>query len=271
MDSYFKNKVIIITGGSKGIGKSLAHLLGDQHAKLVINGRNKEDLLATKNELADKGIDVVEFVGDVKQATDCRNLVETTLKQFGRIDILVNNAGVSMRGQVEELSPELIEAVFKVNTIGPIALTQVALPFIKQSKGSIVFISSLAGLRGLPLLSIYSASKMALSAITESLWMEHKSDGIHIGLVYLGYTEVDHGKTVLGPLGKPIKLEERQGFFMMTKEQAAQKIAKNIINRKRRTIVGWSGKFYYFLTRFLPRISEMIISNSYKKMKKAFL
>ena len=270
MSNSFKNKVIIISGGAKGIGKSLAYLLGGQQAKLVINGRNIADLLATKKELTDQGMDIIDVAGDITLEVDCQNLVNATIRHYGRIDILVNNAGVSMRGRFEELSPEVISTVFNVNTLGAIRLTRIALPHIKQTKGSIVFISSLAGLRGLPLLSIYSAAKMALTAIAEAMWVEHKSDSIHIGLVHLGYTEIDPGKTVIGPSGMPIQLEERKGFLMMTKEQAAQKIAKNISSRKRRTIVGWSGKAYYFLLRFLPGISELIVSDSYKKMKKAF-
>ncbi|MBK5277374.1 MAG: SDR family NAD(P)-dependent oxidoreductase, partial [Bacteroidia bacterium] len=119
-----REKVVVITGSSMGIGKSLANLLGRSKAKLVINGRDKEKLLATQQELKNLGYEVIHFSGDVSQEADCKNLVAATLQHFGRIDILINNAGVSMRGITERLSPEVISTVFKINAIAPVMLAQ---------------------------------------------------------------------------------------------------------------------------------------------------
>lgn len=270
MKNDFDKKVVIITGSSMGIGKSLAKRLGSYGARLVLNGRNEEKLVATEKELKDLGYETLSVPGDITIEADCRNLIVNTLQRFGRIDVLVNNAGVSMRGTIGQLSPSVMATVFNTNTIGPIMLTQMALPYIRQSKGSIVFISSLAGLRGLPFISVYSAAKMALTAIVEALRVESKADDIHVGLVHVGYTEVEPGKTTIGVDGKLITLDKRKGFFTSTSETVAKKIAINISKRRSRTVIGVPGKLFDFLVRFLPGILEMAVLRSYGRMKKIY-
>lgn len=263
-------KVVIITGSSMGIGKSLANLLGRNHAKLVVNSRDKERLSATERELKAQGYDVISIAGDITSETECRNLIDTTIRHFGRIDVLVNNAGVSMRGTIEQLSPEVITTVFKVNSIAPVMLTQMALPHIRKAKGSIVFISSLSGLRGLPFVSVYSAAKMALTAIVEALQTEMHSSEIHIGLVYVGYTEIEQGKTAIGANGKPISLQERKGFFTETTDEVAKKIVSNISMRRKKTVIGIPGNLYAFLVRYFPGIVSLMIRNTYSKTKNLY-
>jgi short-subunit dehydrogenase len=264
------DKVVVITGSSMGIGKALANLLGHNRAKLVINARNEERLIATERELKDRGYDVFSFAGDITSEAECRNLIDATLRRFGRIDVLVNNAGVSMRGTIEQLSPEVISTVFKVNAIAPVMLTQMALPYIRKTKGSIVFISSLAGLRGLPFISVYSSAKMALTAIVEALQVEMYSSEIHIGLVYVGYTEIEQGKTAIGADGKPVSLQDRKGFFTETTDEVAKKIMSNIAKRKKKTIIGIPGKLYAFLVRYFPGLLALMIRNTYSKTKKLY-
>ncbi len=270
MKHSLNEKVVIITGSSMGIGKSLAILLGRKNAKLVINARNKGRLLATENELKNQGYNVISVVADITNEIDCRNLVETTMLQFGRIDVLINNAGISMRGTIGQLSAEVISSVFNVNAISPVILSQMVLPHIKNTKGSIVFISSLAGLYGLPFMSVYSAAKMSLKAIAEALRAESQSSGIHIGLVHVGYTEVEHGKSAMGATGLPIILEERKGIFVASKEVVALKILRSIEARKKRTVIGISGKLYAILVRCFPALVEWMMMNAYRKTKKYY-
>jgi short-subunit dehydrogenase len=270
MKNSVREKVVVITGSSMGIGKSLAYLLGRSKAKLVINGRNKEKLLATEVELKSLGYEVIHFSGDISQEADCKNLVATTLRHFGRIDILINNAGVSMRGITERLSPEVISTVFKINAIAPVMLTQMVLPHIRQTKGSIVFVSSLASFRGLPFIGVYCAAKMALTAIAESLRIENHSSGIHIGVVHVGYTEIEPGKTAIGADGKPVSLQERKGFFTATTEHVSKKIIQSILIRRKRTIIGAPGKLYSLLVRYFPGLVEWMVTRSYQKTKKFY-
>lgn len=270
MSENFSGKVIIITGSSMGIGKSLASLLGEGHAKLVINARNQEILLATEKELKGLGYEVISFAGDITSEIVCKNLVDTTVRHYGRIDVLVNNAGVSMRGTIDQLMPDVISTIFNVNTIAPVILTKMALPYIKLTKGSIIFISSLAGLRGLPFISIYSAAKMALTAVAEALRVENKLNGIHIGLVYVGYTAIESGKTAINYDGNPILLAERKGYLNDSTERVAKEIARNIAGRKKKTIIGVPGKLYAFLVRYLPGILELMVLRSHRKMEKFY-
>ena len=263
-------KVVIITGSSMGIGKSLATLLGGKGAKLVINGRDLEKLENARVELTGRGYKVFSFNGDITNEADCRRLVEETLDQFGRIDVLVNNAGVSMRGTIDQLSNQVVSSIFEINAIAPVILTQMVLPHIVKSKGSVVFISSLAGLYGLPFISVYSAAKMSLTAIAEALQIESRLNGIHVGLVYVGITEIEKGKAAIGPTGLPVVLQERKGLFTATKEQVAMKILQNIEKRKKRTVIGISGKFYDFLVRHFPAIVGLILKYKYNKTSKYY-
>lgn len=266
----FRDKVAIITGSSMGIGKAVAAILAKQGAKVVLNGRNQEKLNATTQELTERGYNIVNVQGDISNEHDCSRLIATTIERFGRIDILINNAGVSMRGEVQELSPDLINTVFQINTIGPFMLSQMVLPHLKKTKGSIVFVSSLAGLRGLPHLSGYSASKMALTALAESLRVEHLKDGIHIGLVYAGYTEIEKGKTTLNAEGQPVRLDERTGNLQHTIDEVAEKIVYHIAKRKKQTVIGVTGYLYAFLVKQFPSLTERILSHQHIKMTKIY-
>ena len=267
MKSFFNQKVVIITGSSMGIGKSLAMLLGKQGSHVVLNARNEDKLLATETELKNAGCNVISYAGDMSKEEDCNGLIAKTIEHYGKIYILINNAGLSMRGMMEQLSPNLVSTIFNTNTIAPIILSQKAIPYIKQTKGSILFISSLAAMRGLPLISIYCASKMALTAVSESMRIETKPDGIHIGIVYIGFTKAEDDKTVLNTEGIPILLGERNGAFNLTTNKVAKKISQNIELRKNKTVIGISGNLYYFLSKFFPRLLELIITRSQKQVK----
>ena len=266
MSTYFQEKVVIITGSSMGIGKSLALLLGKQHAKVVLNGRNQQKLLETETELKNLGYEIFSIAGDVTLEEDCKRLIH----RFGRIDILVNNAGAGMRGKIADLSPETISTIYKVNAIAPIVLSQMALPHIIETKGSIVFTSSLAGLRGLPLLSVYSAAKMSLTAFAQALRAEQAISKIHVGLVYVGITQLEIGKTAIGPDGKPVPLAARKGLLVKTIDEVASKIARNISSRKKQTVIGLPGKIFFLLVRYLPRLFEFVLLRSQKKINKLY-
>lgn len=266
----FRDKVAIVTGSSMGIGKAIASKLARQGAKVVLNGRNQEKLNAITQKLRESGFDILPVQGDISNENDCRRLVATTIEHFGRIDILINNAGVSMRGMVQELSPALINTVFQINTIGPFMLSQMVLSHLKKTKGSIVFVSSLAGLHGLPYLSAYSASKMALTALAEALRVEHLQDGIHIGLVYAGYTDIEKGKTTLNAEGQPILLEERGGNLKHSIDEVAEKIIYLLAKREKQTVIGVTGYLYAFLVKQFPALTDLILSHQHKKMSKIY-
>lgn len=267
MSFSFEQKVIIITGSSMGIGKALAKNTGNRKAKIILNARSAEKLLLTEQELKLNGFDVCSFAGDVTKEEDCLALIDFAIKQYGRIDVLVNNAGASMRGMIESVSPGVMTYIYQVNTIAPLILTKMALPHIKKNKGSVVFISSLAGLRGLPFISIYCSAKMALTAIAQALRIEQAADNVHVGIVYIGITKIEADKTAIGANGELVTLNERKGMFKDSPEYVANKIVQNIIRRKHQTVIGLPGKLFFFLSRYFPALLGFMINRSYKKMK----
>ena len=265
--SRYQNKVVVITGSSQGIGRELALRLGQQGASIVLNARNAEKLAAVAQELTQQGVAVLTIPGDVTQPEDCVALIRQTVDHYGRLDILVNNAGVSMRGRVEELDHAVVNSMFQINTIAPFTLTKLAMPHLRQSKGQVAFVSSLAGLRGLPQLSAYCSAKMALTALAESLRIEHHGEGIHVGLVFVGQTEIEADKTAVGPDGQPVPLGERKGALMSSIPEVATGIDRNLRRRKKVSYIGLPAKIYWRLMRYFPRLSEVLVRRQAAKME----
>jgi len=270
MNDNFKGKVAIVTGGSMGIGREVAYQLAIGGGKVIIAARNEGRLLEVVKELTKLGADANYFVCDLTDAKACEQLVEFAIKCYGKLDILVNNAGVSMRGRVADIQPKVVENIFAINTLSPIWITHFAMPAIQASKGSILFVSSLAGLQGLPLISIYSSAKMALTAIVQSLWVEHSRDAIHIGIVYVGVTEIDKTKATIDANGEQVLLDERKGKYVHSMAYVAGKIVQAIRKRKKKTIIGVMGKTYYFLTRYLGKLAIFLTKKSYQKSGKLY-
>ena len=255
----FKDKVVIITGSSQGIGKATALSFLELGATIVLNGRNQERLDDTAAELSQNGGTVVAIKGDVTNEEDAKQLIEQTVSRFGRLDILINNAGISMRGDFIKLDPEVYRSVFDVNVIGVTNVTIPALPHIKKSKGSIIFVSSLAGIRGLPGLSAYCSSKMALRGIAESIRIEEAKTGLHVGLVQVGMTEIEFDKKTISADGSLVTINDRSKMKVSTKESVAKAIVKNVKRRKFITTLTGLGKLNAFMQSIAPGIVEQVL------------
>jgi short-subunit dehydrogenase len=263
----FQGKIAVITGSSRGIGKAIAMELALNGASIVLNGRDKSRLTEAENEIKKISEKVIGVCCDVSTAEGGQFLINESIKAFHNIDILINNTGVSMRGNLADLNPEVFKTIFESNVLSAVNPTIPALKFIRLSKGSIIFISSLAGIRGLPFLSAYSSSKMALRAIAESLRIEEKEHDIHIGLIYVGYTENDPGKETIAADGSKIILNPRKGKGVQTKESVAKAVIKNISKRKFITVLTRIGKLNAFLQPRFPLMVEKIIIRNLKKFK----
>lgn len=261
-----KNKVAIITGSSRGIGLALAKGLAKEGVHIVLNGRNKERLDAAKNELDQYGIKSIYVSSDISKSAGADLLIKETIKEFGRIDILINNAGLAMEGKIEDTDPEVFENVFNTNILGVLYPTRAAIPYIKETKGSIVFTGSIAGFMGLPDYSAYSASKMALTALTQSLRIELTGSGVHVGLNYVGFAENDVDKTFLNNKGEVKKMPIRKGFKKMPLETVAAHFITGIKKRRRQMIFSGIGKGTAFMQRFFPVLFEKIMMKKYLKM-----
>lgn len=260
-----KNKVIIITGASSGIGKALALELGSLEAKIVITGRRKEALDTVEQELRQKNVEVLSIVADSAIEEDNERIINETIKRFQKIDVLINNAGISMRALFEDTKIEVIKQIMDINFYGMVYATKYALPYILESKGSIVGISSINGYRGTPARTGYTASKFAMNGFLEALRTEVMKRDVHILVACPGFTASNIRKYALDQNGNPQGESPREEQKMMSAETVAKKIINAIQKRKRDLILTRQGKLAVFLNKWLPKMMDKIVYNVMKK------
>ena len=261
----FKGKVVIITGSSQGIGKATAIALCKQGATVVLNGRNPEKLRKTETQLHAKGYSVHAIAGDVTSVADCQHLIDETVSKFGGIDVLINNGSLTMNEKISAIQPEVFAQIHDSNSLGAVYPTLAALPHLRLSKGSIVLISSLAGLHGMPSASAYSMGKMALTAWWQSLKIELHQSSIHIGICYLGFTENETEKRMITADGSLVSVPERPRFLQQSREEVANKICGMIRYRKSKLVLTPLGKISAVLFRYFPRTVLAIFQISQRK------
>ena len=265
--SGFEGKVAVITGSSRGIGKGIAFALAGKGAFIVLNGRNAEKLEETKKELLRITSRVISICCDVSTAEGGRHLIEETIRNFGKINILINNVGVSMRGRFADLNPAVVKTIFESNILGTTNPSIPAIRHLRDSQGSIVFISSAAGIRGLPELSAYCASKMSLRAFAESVRLEEIRNGIHVGLIYVGYTENEKDKETIAADGSRRLLAPRSGKGVQTIESVARGVIRNLERRKFITVLSPIAKINAFIQPRFPWLVEYMILKNLKKFE----
>ncbi len=237
-----QDKVVIITGGSSGIGKALAHEFGKKGAKILITGRREQQLMAAAKELRSQNIEVATMVADVSKEEDNRQMAQLAMDHFGGIDILINNAGISMRALFEEVDLEVIRKVMDINFYGSIFATKYCLPGILESQGSVVGISSIAGYRGLPGRVGYSASKFALQGFLESLRTEMLPKNVHVLTACPGFTTSNIREASLTKDGNLQGTSPRDEQKMMRAETCAALIYDAVVRRKKHLILTTQGK-----------------------------
>lgn len=253
-----KNKVVIITGATSGIGKALAYEFSKHGSKLVITGRRGEELKTIAEDLSKQGIEVLALQGDVSKEEDAKNIAEATVQRFGKIDVLVNNAGISMRALFQDLQLEVFKKVMDVNFFGTVYCTKYALPYILQSQGSVVGISSINGKRATPARTAYSASKYAMEGFLEALRMEVMKKGVHILSVCPGFTTSNIRNVALTADGHAQGESPRDESKMMSAEETAEYIYKAIVKRRRDLVLTPQGKLAVWLTKLFPSLMDKI-------------
>jgi NAD(P)-dependent dehydrogenase (short-subunit alcohol dehydrogenase family) len=230
-------KIALITGGSSGIGRTMALRLAGHGCQVVVAARNRTALEEVAQETAKLGAKALAVPTDVTQPEDCRRAVEATVAQFGRLDILLCSAGLSMRTYFENSDLAAMEQVVRVNFLGTLYATYFALPHVKKSKGSLVAMSSLTGLRGIPSYSLYGATKFAVQGLYESLRLELRRDGVHVGVVSPGFVDTPLRDRVLGPGGKVWPDPPSPPFRVWPVEKCVDRIIRLIVKRRSRALL----------------------------------
>ncbi|CAD0197526.1 unnamed protein product [Chrysodeixis includens] len=185
----FANKVVLITGASSGIGADTAIEFAKLDAKLVVTGRNKDNLEKTAKECelqSPSKLTPLSVVGDVDKEADIERLIKETIDHFGQLDVLVNNAGIMGMGSIENTSLEQYDSIMNTNVRGPYYLTMLATPHLVKSKGNIVNVSSIAGLRSFPGVLAYCTSKAAMDQFTRCVALELAGKGVRVNAVNPG-------------------------------------------------------------------------------------
>jgi short-subunit dehydrogenase len=260
-----KDKVVIITGGSSGIGKALAYEFGKHGSKILITGRNATELDTTVNQLKRDGIEVVGFRADVSKEEDNNLMAEQAMKHYGRIDILINNAGITMRALFEEVDLAVVKQVMDINFYGVLYATKACLAEIVKNKGSIIGISSIAGFRGLPGRTGYSASKFALNGFLEVLRTEYLKRGVHVLTASPGFTSSNIRKRALTKDGQVQGESPRNEARMMSAEECARHIYKATVKRKNILILTTQGKLAVWINKWWPSLADKLVYNEMAK------
>jgi len=261
----WEKKVVIITGSSMGIGKSIAEHLLQKGAFVILNATNAERLESTRNELIKFEKNITLIAGDVADTDDCRTIINTTICLHGKIDVLINNAGISSEGSLKATDPAVFKRIVEVNLIGAATITHFALPHIIQSKGSILFIGSVAGLHGIGNHSAYCCSKMALSALVQSLRIELAETDVHVAIAYLGFTENSKEKTILNASGNRIPQPSRKNIKQMPLPVVSNKLIKMLEQKKQQMIFSGLGKWMYVINKITPLFLHSIYMWIYTK------
>jgi short-subunit dehydrogenase len=257
--SIFKDKVVVITGASSGIGRELAYQLSEQGARLSLAARNGERLATVAKECQARGGRAIALVTDVSEQAQCAQLIQRTVDHYDRIDMLVNNAGITMWANFEEVRDiSFYEQIMRVNYLGSVYCTYYALPFLKKTKGQIVAISSLAGKNGIPKRSGYAASKHAMVGFFDTLRIELEEHGISVTMVYPDFVATESHKKAFGADGKPIGKSPIREREVMPAEKCATLIIQAAATQKRELIMTWRGKVGLWVKLIAPSLVDRV-------------
>lgn len=253
--SSLADKVVVITGGSSGIGKALAEIALARGAKVAVCGRNLVKL--QESFLASPAVFCVQ--ADVSREEDCNRFISDVVAKWGRVDVLLNNAGISMRALFEDADLKVIRELMDINFWGTVYCTKAVMPYMMKSKGVVAGISSIAGYRGLPGRTGYSASKFAMQGFLEALRTEMLRTGVHVMWVSPGFTASNIrnvARTADGSSQAETPLDEGK---LMSAEECAGLILDGVEQRKRTIIMTRQGKLAVWLNKLLPSLADKMV------------
>jgi short-subunit dehydrogenase len=257
---------IILTGASEGIGRALALALAAHRARLVIAARDASRLESLARECRAAGCEAFAVPTDVANAQDCEWLVGEAMKSLGGIDVVIHNAGITMWSRFDAVADlEIFERLLEVNYLAPVRLTALTLPHLKESKGLIVAVASLAGLTGVPERSGYAASKHAMIGFFESLRIELAGTGVDVSVVAPDFVVTEIHKRAIGPDGQPLGESPMVQKKIMTADECARGIVRAIEKRQRMLLMSTRGKLGWFLKFLAPRLLDRIAAKAIRE------
>ena len=266
MKRNIHNSVVIITGASSGIGLACAYAFYNEGAKLVLAARSEEIIKELADEFNTNGkIRAIAVKTDVAIESDCKYLIEKAIESFGKIDILINNAGVSMRANFSDVNLNVLRRLMDINFWGTVYCTKYAYSSIIVNKGSIVGISSVAGIHGMPCRTGYSASKYAVHGFLEAIRIELLNKGVHVMTVVPGFVSTNVRKVALVADGSAQGESPRDENKMMPPEELAKRIIRGIKKNKRQLATSYEGKYTPIATIFFPKLVDKIYYSYMKK------
>ncbi|MFB2120171.1 SDR family oxidoreductase [Parapedobacter sp. 2B3] len=268
MSGALRNKTIIVTGASSGIGLACAEAFAQQGANLVLGARRYVDLCTLAQSLEKAhSVRAVAVRCDVANEADCKSLVQQALTTFGSIDVLVNNAGISMRALFTDLDLAVLHRLMDVNFWGTVHCTKYALPELLRRNGSVVAVSSIAGYRGLPGRTGYSASKFAIHGFMESLRVENLKTGLHVMVACPGFTASGIRAAALDAAGETHGETSMDEGKMMTAAEVAGRIVQGVVKRKRTLVMTQQGNFAVLMNKLLPAWVDKKVYQLFAKEK----
>lgn len=256
---------ILITGASQGIGRALALRAASQGAQVLAAARSKELLQSLADEAAKLNHPLTTVHADVTSPEDRALMVKTAQEDFGGLDVLINNAGIGATGHFIDANAERLRKIMEVNFFGLVETTRAFLPLLKAGRHpAILNISSIAGKRGIPARSDYSASKFAVQGFSEALRAELSKDDIDVLIVSPGLTQTNFSQNMLEQKAL-LKMDHLRG---MTAEAVADATLMALAKGKAETTLTLQGRLLVMVSRFFPRIADRIAARKVRALFK---
>jgi short-subunit dehydrogenase/dTDP-4-dehydrorhamnose reductase len=254
-----EREVVVVTGASKGIGRATARQFARTGARVTLVARNAPLLDEVRKEIEAEGGEALAVPADVRDESQVRNAVRSTLEQWGRIDVLVNNAGVAHLGALGELGMDELREMVDVNLLGTLLCIRAVLPhFMANQRGHIVNVSSVLGKRGVPRQAVYSASKAAVLVLSEALRSELAPHGITVTSFCPSSTDTEMNRSVRGE-DHPLKQFIRKSF-MYTPEGVARRVVESARRRRREVVLSLPAKAVVLANRIAPATLDRMLT-----------
>lgn len=254
---------VLITGGTSGIGRACALAFGRAGYQVAFTGRDEARLADTAQVLTAAGITHLAVRADVGDEAAAARAVQATVARFGGLDVLLNNAGISMRARFQDADLAVIKQLMQTNFFGAVFTSKFALPHLLASRGSLVGISSIAGYRGLPGRTGYSASKFALNGFLEALRTELLDQGVHVLTAAPGFTASNIRRVALAADGSAQGESPHDEGAMMSSEAVAEAILRAVRQRRRTLVLTRQGRLTVFLNKWLPTLTDKLVQRHF--------